>query len=265
MSWEKGFNFRGSEAYVADGVDETYVIDGDTYPVTRNGVTFGEEDAFDYELDRLSSNDRRLAGVFGHSATGSRFRVDLPATGVYNYRLALGDASFSAAVGWLVKDETIVLDTYAGTAGINEFMDAAGTVLPADLWLTSNVAVERTFTSTILRLVVNEAHSLIAHLRIEEGPASIPPSCLITDFRDILFDPITGLVTIAFAMQVYLPDGGGVPQLNPDSASVTFDSTQDWADTKEAIHAAVTARCLEFDIAVTPSNIIMRLPPIERG
>jgi hypothetical protein len=95
LSWDKGFNFRQTSGFVTDGANETYVLSGDSYPATRNGVTFGWEDAPSGDRDRNSGIDRRLAGMnFVSSAAGAsayRFRVDLPAAGDYAVRLAIGD------------------------------------------------------------------------------------------------------------------------------------------------------------------------------
>src|SRR3990167_6684343 len=94
MAWDKGFDFRNTSAYVTDPADHTYVLHTETYPTTRNGVTFGWSAGTIDSRDRDSGIDARLAGINFGAATGT-FRVDLPATGDYDVRIASGDASFA--------------------------------------------------------------------------------------------------------------------------------------------------------------------------
>lgn len=169
MPWTKGFNFRATSGYVTDGVNETYVISTDTYPTIRNGVTFGREDAFGFFLDRLNTNDRRLAGVMGDATDLKRFRVDLPGTGSVSIRLALGDPSSAQSVRWVTKDNVTTLDTYIGTPPANSFIDASGVTRTAAAWPGSNVAVTRSFASQIFRLQTTGASgtSVVAHITLE--------------------------------------------------------------------------------------------------
>src|SRR5262245_51825396 len=106
MAWVKGLNFRNSAGFVTDAADDTYVIEtspgsgnGEAYPVTRNGVTFGYTTANSnvQVRDRNSGNNAKLAGM--HFPAGespvNKVRVDLTAAGQYNVRLAMGDPSYS--------------------------------------------------------------------------------------------------------------------------------------------------------------------------
>lgn len=175
MSFDVGFNFRGTSGYVTDGVGETYVIDADNYPTTRGGATFGEEDEFLFNLDRNAANDRRLAGVKADSVIGRRFRVDLPATGDYDIHLALGDAASAQTHKWDTKDDTTTLDTYNVMSSSNQFFDASGVQRTAANWPGSEVSVTRTFASTIFRLQTNAASSTaaVAHLRLVQVESGI--------------------------------------------------------------------------------------------
>lgn len=107
------------------------------------------------------------------------------------------------------------------------------------------------------------AGSGAAYLGFVAKPLS--PSCLVPAYREIVFDPRTGLVSIGFELQVFLYDGTDRPADNPDSGSVIFESSQPWAVTHDAIIDAVIARCAEFDIDISPTNVIVHLSPIERG
>jgi len=120
MAWDKGFNFRGTSGYVTDGANETYVLLGDAYPVTRNGVTFGWLSA-PSSGDRDSTIDRRLAGInytANDGASQRDFQIDLPAAGDYIISLALGDHGFTQTYQyWRLLDNTTVLATIADTDG----------------------------------------------------------------------------------------------------------------------------------------------------
>lgn len=175
-AWAKGFNFRSTSGYVTDGTDETYVLAADSYPVTRNGVTFGLSGAVTGAADRDSALDRRLAGIVFCDNSGSQytFRVDLPATGNYRIRLALGDAGGAQGYQYVqVKDDTSVLfavDDTDGTAEDN-FDDAGGNNRAAAAWPTDNVAVDHTFATTTLLVLVGSpadqaGFSTLAHFSV---------------------------------------------------------------------------------------------------
>ena len=171
--WDKGFNFRATSGFVTDGTDETYVI-GETYPITRNGVTFGWETGPTgvATRDRNSGNDRRLAGINFNDAvtTNEDFRVDLPATGDFLIRLAMGDAANPQNPKIVLKDDTTVLDTLQTSVGANEFYDATGVLRTQANWPGQNVAITRTFGSTILRGVIGDGvnFATIAHLFLSQ-------------------------------------------------------------------------------------------------
>lgn len=177
MSFDVGFNFRGSSGYVTDGAGETYVIDSDDYPTTRGGATFGEEDEWLLNLDRDSGLDRRLAGMKAESAANSaRFRVDLPATGDYDIHLAIGDPASGQNCDLATKDGTTTLDTYTvTTSGAAHFFDATGVQRTSSAdWVSNEAKVTRTFATTIFRVQVNGAAntSSIAHARLVQVEAA---------------------------------------------------------------------------------------------
>jgi len=166
-------NFRLTAGYVTDDASETYSLGGaDTYPTTRNGVTFGLEAGSNWEgRDQDNTNDRRLAGInfdnFGGGGAPQTFRVDLPAAGSYDLRLAVGSATFGGVSQYVeIQDTTTSLLTVTGTTNAQEFRDALGTLLTNVTWPGSNVASTKTFASTILRLIVGDATRIgsVAHL-----------------------------------------------------------------------------------------------------
>ena len=191
MAWDKGFNFRDTAAYVTDGTNETYALEfaKESYPTTRNGVTFGWEQATFDDVNRDSTVDRRLAGiVYVHNdgaATQANFRVDLPATGDYTITLALGDTGFAQnAQYWQLKDTTTALATINDTNGTaaDNYDDATGVNRTEANWPSQNATITETFTTTILRSLIGTPSAAgnsttIAHLFVSQaaGAAEVLP------------------------------------------------------------------------------------------
>src|SRR5262245_23091075 len=163
--WDRGFNFRATAGFVTDGPVSTYVI-GDTYPTTRNGVTFGWESGFQAGnvRNRNASIDVQLAGInFCPSGQQGIFRVDLPATGNFAFYLANGDAGSSQqAQYWEIRDNNTVLFSFQdddGTAS-GHFNDANGVDLTTVTWPTNTSEHPLTFSSTIFRLALAKPTAL---------------------------------------------------------------------------------------------------------
>lgn len=178
-----GINFRGTSAYVTDGTGETYCLGyGDVYPVSRGGYTFGWEtnDIYVDRRDRSTSTDRRLAGQNQKSNSGTEqatFRLDLPSTGTYSVRLAMGDENFSQGYQYAeLIDSTTTFATIADTNGTSagQFTDATGvTRTSAADWVSNNASVSRTFSSTIFRIKIGSPsaqsdQSTIAHVSVSQ-------------------------------------------------------------------------------------------------
>ena len=176
MSWDKGFDFRGTPGYVTDPANCTYFI-ADAYPTTRNGVTFGWEDSspVGYGADRSNTIDPRLAGINFFLNVGSyRFRVDLPASGTYLVSLAVGDATNAWASQYCqIRDNTTALKTVSGSTAAGYFIDAQGNNLSAAAWPGSNVAYSGSFASTIFRAALGQNTDgsvwTIAHIFISQS------------------------------------------------------------------------------------------------
>ena len=177
---EIGINFRLTSDYVTDGTNQTY-CNMDAYPTTRGGVTFGFVSGTvgtSGGRDRSTGVDVRLAGMNfdGNSSIDQAiFRLDLPSTGKYEIRLALGDAVYSQAYQYIqLKDDTTVITTIDKPSGspAGYFYDAEGASLSAVNWPDSNEAIEHTFTSTKLFFVLGASASesdvsSIAHLYVK--------------------------------------------------------------------------------------------------
>lgn len=171
-----GWDFRATSDYVTDPSDCTYDI-GELYPTTRAGVTFGwDVVAGSDSRNRSTSVDPRLAGIVFINNSGLPFtwRLDLQASGDYQISLALGDAAGGnpQKVYFVLKDDTVPRITFSPiNTGSNQFADAAGNLWTAAQWPGSNVAVQKTFSSGILNIVlggtVDSDASAIAHLFVQ--------------------------------------------------------------------------------------------------
>lgn len=170
--WEAGINFRASSGFVVDGANETYCLADDLYGSTsRGGFTFGWESGMLSTNDRDRSNavDRRLAGInFDGNVNDAIFRLDLPAAGTYEVRIAAGDASAIINKGGQVRDDASVLFSLAnGTLPASgRFYDATDTVYTTVAWPGSNTPQTQVFASTILRYVMTSTggNNAIAHI-----------------------------------------------------------------------------------------------------
>src|SRR5271165_52001 len=159
-SWQQGFDFRNTATFVTDPPGDTYVLRSTAYPTKENGVTFGWANTyFVGGRDRNASLDSRLAGVnYANNGSPATFYVDLPAAGMYNLSLALGDAGYQAC--WVqcqvqFLDGSTVLATLAvGSTKLGYFYDAGGKNWSAAAWPTSNLTQQVTLTGTRLTMVV---------------------------------------------------------------------------------------------------------------
>lgn len=184
MAWAtaKGFNFRNTLGYVTDGTNQQAVYEtAAAYPITQtiggDSVTFGFDSAASLQYrNRNAGNDVRLAGMIFTENVESYFRVNLPASGDYKVRVAIGDGIYSITNQTiLIKDgvggSTLATFTDASIAG-NSFLDAGNTERTAANWPGSNTEITVTFTGTVatLYLPANGAgiNSYITSLSLEQ-------------------------------------------------------------------------------------------------
>lgn len=177
MALPQGINFRSSSGYVTDPAGSTYDTGTLTYPrTTSQGNTVGWESVTSLQKrDRSTAIDPRLAGIIFITAPATAtFRIDLPAPGAYGIRLAAGDYSARNRIKVEVFDDSTSLGVLAdGLPAGGSFYDAAGNVWTTAQWPTSNVAVEKTFSTSIARFVtgrsdISGVYVSIAHLAVEE-------------------------------------------------------------------------------------------------
>jgi hypothetical protein len=161
----KDFNFRTSDATYCDGSGETcndganttYVNDvTDTYPVLRNGITFGWTVTNALESrDRDNSIDARFAGInFVSNATSKQiFRVDVTPGDSIDIRFAAGDFASGQQQYIVVKDNTTAFITCTNVVtNADEYADAGCAAQTRAAWPGSNTLVTRTMVSSTLFL-----------------------------------------------------------------------------------------------------------------
>lgn len=187
MGWKAAINFRQTSGYVADRISETYCL-ADTWPVFRNGLTFGWTTLASTDArDRSTTTDVRLAGInftFNGGRSNFRLRMDGGA-GLYLFKIAVHDAFASQAnvfvsvmdggqTKFIVDTSTSLVDT--------EVIVATGTrVAPATFTVTSGAPVVQYFGSPYLNITMGHrtatAASVLAHLyveRIDNMPVFMP-------------------------------------------------------------------------------------------
>jgi len=169
------FNFRASEGYVSDGINETFV-GADLYPTTRDGLTFGWETLPEGRRDRDDTADRRLVGMHFTRDFTAKFRVDLPASGTYLVSTAGHDATYivSEVVATILDDTTALANLDSTSAGFSpsaEVWTQDNVAVAEGIWTSSPTATTFAFGSTIFRYqmeVLSPPPNIISHITIKD-------------------------------------------------------------------------------------------------
>jgi hypothetical protein len=184
MTFPQGLNFRNSSGFVADGANESFAhvdnFGSITYPqTTAQGNTVGSVITAPNSVDRNATLDRRLAGNIYTSVAGVFYRIDLPAAGTYNIRMAAGDASFGNSTQWSIMDNTTLLATVTtGSVAAGSFKDANDVTHTAANWPANNTPRALTFTTTALFIRADTAsNNALAHFYIEAASAGATINC----------------------------------------------------------------------------------------
>lgn len=166
-----GINFRATSGYVTDAAGETYSL-GEAYPTTRGGVTFGwSVNLTSQTRDRFTTGDRRLAGLAFTNSLSDYFRIDLPAAGLYDVHLAMGDHGNMQQCRWDLKDTTSILKSY-GTVTHDvpaaNYCDASDVIRSEANWPSQEIKTTQTFATTQLRLqcATTTFYDVVNHIRV---------------------------------------------------------------------------------------------------
>jgi len=175
-----------TSGYVSDGANESFEGDGNasftppTYLRTTaqgNNVGWESGGADIDERDMDNGIDRRLAGChISFNPTPQNYRIDLPSAGDYTVRIAAGREGYTFSVNVELFDGTTSLGVLASGTGAT-FADATNVDRTAAAWPGSNVAVTRTFATTICRFknASASAAGALAHVYVESAaPATTP-------------------------------------------------------------------------------------------
>ena len=166
-----GIAMRATSGYVTDGANDTYSL-GAAYPETRGGITFGWSANVTANSRNRSTTEAKIAGiVFVPSGGSSReFQIDLPSTGVWDIRLAAGDAISVQNISVDLVDGSTSFKTITGSTGnINSFFDANGTLCASGFWGSANTVLSHTFATTTFKVVLNvpaSAASALAYVSV---------------------------------------------------------------------------------------------------
>lgn len=164
MAYPQGIDFRATSGYVTDPATCDYEIGTTanyprTTPVQGNVVGWEVVGASFLTRDRNTGTPKLagLAGSFNSNAETSTYRMDLPSTGSYDIRLALGDHDNQVANQfWEIFDNVTslgVICNNADTGAADHWIDATGVVRTSSAdWVTNNAALTKTFASTIFRI-----------------------------------------------------------------------------------------------------------------
>lgn len=122
---------RNTAAYVTDPVGVTYWLGEDSYPTTRDGITFGRlVGATNEGRNRSTAYDPRLAGCIQRINTNTQkhvLQIDLPdGPGLYLVNLAIGDMSFPQENHIKILDGTTQVFQIAISTLQGQFADVEG-------------------------------------------------------------------------------------------------------------------------------------------
>lgn len=181
-------NFRGTTAYGSGDSADAYVQNtaagSNNYPTTTpQGVTVGWDTGLSIEhrdVPHGVTPDIRLLGLAASSPGSGQgeYRVDLPSTGTYRIRLAMGDDDNTRPNQKCeIFDNTTSKGVAIATGSSNHFWrDATDVEYNAANWVTSNSPVDITFSSTIAKFLFGDGTNnwAVAHIRIESVSGGPP-------------------------------------------------------------------------------------------
>ena len=192
MTFPQGIYFRATDNQTdPTDCDASVSISSADYPVTSaQGNTVGWEDTSSgsrNSRDRDVATDVKLKGLhFAPQALVGTFRIDLPATGNYKFRAALGDDSSEHNCRIQVLDtSTVKIDSDPGTVPTGNFSDIAGTIhTTSALWTSNNaLSASQSFSTTICRFKIGNSsggsadpNTVVAFVYVESagGGGGIP-------------------------------------------------------------------------------------------
>ena len=261
--FDMGFDFRATTGFVTDPAFGVPAL-GEIFPHTytnANGdsVNAGWDSHISGGLDRLSTNDARLAGANYDNTEHdvATLTIDLssgsvPGAGDYAIDLAAGDALVARGYDSVtVKDNTTTLITFSGTnSAANDFFDATGTSLgpfnSGAAW--TGTPVTKTFATTTAKFSFAGlgGAGLVAHFRLTKAGGSGSSLDVTgqtpTEILTTVIQPNAGSSTIAgqtptqsititpgsgtLTLTGFPPSLGNNPNIAPSSGTLTLTGNQ---------------------------------------
>ena len=157
MAFPQGVYFRSTDNQTDPtnyDAEITGLLDSNYPTSSAQGNTIGWEGILHDKVDRDVTADVRLKGVhYGALTDINDYRIDLPATGVYIIRAAMGDSGFPHPNRLRIVDTTtVVVDNDAGDVSSDQFADATGVIRTSESdWVNNNASIQVGFSTTICR------------------------------------------------------------------------------------------------------------------
>lgn len=155
MSFPQGIYFRATNNQ-SDPTDYDWNDWANTYPtVSSQGNNCGWSSIAGLDArDRDVASDVRLKGInFAGQAFPFEFRIQLPATGNYKARCAMGDGFPHNCRLRILDGSTVLVDVDPGRVPGDQWADATGVIRTSDSdWVTNNaLTASLTFSTTDAR------------------------------------------------------------------------------------------------------------------
>lgn len=212
-SYNLGFNFRSTLGYVTDPAN-TVGFFGTAYPTVKAfgalNVNAGWDGAVNV-ADRSTSIDPRLAGGNTVSQNGvtRKFRVDLPVSGVWTIRLAMGNPSFSRAASFDILDSngtTVLYSRSEVTVTAPQYLDATKVLrATAAAWVNLNAPIDLTFSGTAAFIRLNASTALVNEITHLSFFKNTSPQATVSD---VSVDTTMGTAVVTVFLDVPAPVGG---------------------------------------------------------
>lgn len=263
MTMPQNIAFRNTLGYVTDEANtyaELFAGFLDNYPVvTPQGNNVGW-DLLTNELfsqDGVAANDPRIAGASWGDNLGARYRIDLPATGMYPIGVACGHPLGASAVGLELRDGNLTSLGFlvsGSTSAAQRFKDITNTEYTQLTWPTSSLTVNYTFATTIARFALGQNES-IAYISI--GERVVGPVRAVVAYRDVAGiggeNPLKLIYTVTFFGDTIAE---AVATQKQREIVVEIGNNFTFAERRDAIITAVQALATELDLTIAAIDVL---------
>lgn len=211
----------------AEVAPATYVVAADSYPTTRNGLTFGwPSGTTPATQDRVGPISARISGRHAVSSNVG-FRVDLGASGRVRVWLALGALGVTANTAAIIQDGNganggpgTTLATIASTSvPSGSVMDATGAIMTIADWVSSDGGAYVEVIATTDHIFISRTAGVTFYLSCVETESLTDP------LQDATFTDDAGLVGGTVKVWGKDPAGKPVARLGAPNGQQVFSMT----------------------------------------